>query len=81
MASGVAVVGSKTGEIPYVIDEAGLVFPEGDVEALRSALATLIHDPDRRTSLGRQGRTRVLAHYTQGHIARATADVYRRLSV
>jgi glycosyltransferase involved in cell wall biosynthesis len=81
MASGVAVVGSKTGEIPYVIDEAGLVFPEGDVEALRSAIATLIHDPDLRASLGRQGRARVLAHYTQGHIARATADVYRRLSV
>ena len=81
MASGVAVVGSKTGEIPYVIDEAGLVFPEGDVEALRSALATLIHDPDRRASLGRQGRARVLAHYTQGHIARATADIYQRLSV
>src|ERR1700674_2782306 len=34
MASGVPVVGSTCGAIPEVIGEAGLVFPEGDVDAL-----------------------------------------------
>ena len=81
MASGAAVVGSDTGEIPYVIGEAGLVVPEGDSDALRSALDTLIRDPDLRLTLGRQGRARVLDHYTQDRIARATTDVYRRLTV
>ncbi len=80
MASGAAVVGSRTGEIPYVIGEAGLTFPEEDVATLRSMLETLIADPDLRTALGRRGRDRVLAHYTQEHIAQATSDVYRRLS-
>jgi glycosyltransferase involved in cell wall biosynthesis len=29
MASKVPVIGSDSGEIPYVIEDAGLVFPEG----------------------------------------------------
>lgn len=80
MASGTAVVGSETGEIPYVIGEAGLTFPEEDVAALRSALETLIANPELRAALGRRGRDRVLAHYTQEQIAQATSHVYRRLS-
>ena len=32
MACGVPVIGSSSGEIPNVIGEAGIVFPEGDVE-------------------------------------------------
>jgi glycosyltransferase involved in cell wall biosynthesis len=80
MASGVAVIGSETGEIPYVIGGAGLIFPEEDVEALRAALESLIRDPERRATLGEHGRARVLMRYTQEHIARATADVYRGLA-
>jgi glycosyltransferase involved in cell wall biosynthesis len=81
MASGVAVIGSETGEIPYVIGEAGRIFPEEDVEALRSALESLIADPELRLTLGKKGRARVLERYTQGHIAQATLDVYRSLSL
>jgi glycosyltransferase involved in cell wall biosynthesis len=80
MASGAAVVGSETGEIPYVIGDAGLTFPEADAAALRSALDTLTADSELRAALGRRGRARVMARYTQGHIAQATADVYRRLT-
>src|SRR5947207_10948780 len=38
MASGVPVVGSTCGAIPEVIDDAGLVFREGDPDALACAL-------------------------------------------
>ncbi|NEP07058.1 MAG: glycosyltransferase family 4 protein, partial [Okeania sp. SIO4D6] len=38
MACQVPVIGSDSGEIPYVIGDAGLVFPEGNVEELRSCL-------------------------------------------
>ena len=79
MACGVPVVGSDSGEIPNVIGDAGLVFPEGDVGALRGALARLQSDSDLRADLARRGRERVLAHYTQAQIARATVEVYRRL--
>ena len=37
MACGVPVIGSRSGEIPWVIGDAGRVFPEGDTDALRRA--------------------------------------------
>ena len=39
MACEVPVVGSSSGEIPHLIADTGLIFPEGDVEALRDALS------------------------------------------
>ena len=79
MACGVTVVGAQSGEIPQVIGEAGLTFPEADVPALRHILHELISDVARRQSLGRAGRVRVLTHYTQRHIAEETIKVYREV--
>ncbi len=79
MACGVAVVGAETGEIPHVLGEAGLTFPEDDVAALRAALARLMEAPPLRAELGSRGRGRVLAHFTQERIAAETAAVYRGL--
>ena len=79
MACGVAVVGSTAGEIPHVIGDAGIVFPENDVQALRAALARLIHAPSLRRDLRTQGRARVLAQFTQQHVALETLRVYREM--
>ncbi len=79
MACGVPVVGSVSGEIPWVIGDAGVIFPEGDADALSRALAGLAGDASRRAELARAGRQRVLAHFTQAHIASATAQVYRAM--
>lgn len=79
MACGVAVVGSDSGEIPHVIGEAGLLFPEGDARALARALTTLRDDPVRRQELGLRGRQRVLAHFTQARVAAETVSFYRFL--
>ena len=79
MACGIPVVGSDSGEIPNVIADAGLIFPEGDAAALRVALQRLHDDPALCAELGRRGRERVLAHYTQAGVARATIDIYRRM--
>jgi glycosyltransferase involved in cell wall biosynthesis len=77
MACEVAVVGSDSGEIPHVVGEAGLVFPEDDVTALRAHLLNLMQQPELRTELGRNGRARVLAQFTQAQIAAQTVAVYR----
>jgi glycosyltransferase involved in cell wall biosynthesis len=79
MACETPVVGSTSGEIPYVIGDAGLLFPEADADALAQVLADLAADPARRRALGRQGRARVLAHFTQARIAAATAEVYHEM--
>jgi len=80
MACQVPVVGSDCGEIPQVIGQAGLIVPEGDVEALRQALARLQADAAMRQRLGELGRARVLAHYTQARIAQETYRVYQEMS-
>jgi glycosyltransferase involved in cell wall biosynthesis len=77
MASGVPVAGSNSGEIPHVIGDSGVVFPENDVTALATLLAQFATDPAQRAALAARGRARVLARYTQERIAQATYAVYR----
>jgi glycosyltransferase involved in cell wall biosynthesis len=79
MACGVPVIGSDSGEIPRVIGDGGLTFPEGDADALRNILTLLSSDIAWRQMLGARGRARVLAHYTQARVAAATVELYRAL--
>lgn len=79
MACGVPVVGSTCGEIPRVIGDGGLIFPEGDVAALASRLQQLKDDRELRYELGRLGRHRVMSRYTYRQISHDTTEVYRSL--
>jgi glycosyltransferase involved in cell wall biosynthesis len=79
MACGVPVVGSTCGEIPNVIGDAGLIFPEGDAALLRDHLRALQNDPSLRRDLAQRGRQRVLDRFTQGQIARQTYEVYQNV--
>jgi glycosyltransferase involved in cell wall biosynthesis len=79
MACGVCVVGSDAGEIPHVIGDAGLIFPEDNLERLRKHLQDLIDNAEGRQVFGDKGRRRVMERYTQSHIAQATLKVYRDL--
>jgi glycosyltransferase involved in cell wall biosynthesis len=77
MACGIPVVGSSCGEIPNVIGEAGLVFPEGDAQALRELVNGLMQDHDKCIHLGNLGRERVMQHFTQEKVAADTCRFYR----
>lgn len=79
MACEVAVIGARSGEIPHVIGDAGLIVPEEDIDALRAALLQLMQEDGLRRDLGRRGRQRVLERFTQAQIAAETADVYRSM--
>ena len=79
MACGVPVIGSDSGEIPNVIGDAGLVFPEGDAGALALAIRQVLDDATLASTLGRLGRERVLELYTQTRVAQQTYDLYRRV--
>lgn len=79
MAAEVAVVGSDSGEIPYVIGKAGLVVPEGSPTALFKALESLYDNAGLRFTLGQAGRQRVLGHYSQDVVAQETLKVYHSL--
>jgi glycosyltransferase involved in cell wall biosynthesis len=77
MACQVPVIGSDSGEIPNVIADVGLVFPEGDSRTLAAHIQTLVDDPTLARRLALAGRERVLRHYTQRQVATATYELYR----
>jgi glycosyltransferase involved in cell wall biosynthesis len=73
MWCGVPVIGSDSGEIPWVIDSTGggLVFEEGNPSALRQALVALRDSPERRRELGLRGRAMVSETFSVEAVARA----------
>jgi len=79
MACGIPVIGSSSGEIPNVIGDAGIIFPEGNITALVNALNTLIQDPMRRQQLGAAGRARALTMFSQQRVVDDTFALYQRL--
>jgi glycosyltransferase involved in cell wall biosynthesis len=75
-ASGVAVIASRSGEIPYVVGDAGLLLPEDDQRAWREAIEETISDRARRCELARRGRERAVARFNWTHVARQHLDLF-----
>src|SRR3989338_1924935 len=76
MACEVAVVGSSSGEIPFVIGDAGIIFQEGDIAALTKVLEGLIVNSDMRDKLGKAGRKRILKNFTWTSVAERLCNSY-----
>lgn len=79
MACQVPVIGSDSGEIPYVIKETGLVFPEGNIEALQQCLRQLFEQPELAKTLGHKGYERAMTHYTNTALAQESLAFYKQL--
>ena len=65
-ASGVAVIGSNSGEIPYVVGDAGIVVQEGDVDQWVESVEDLIRDEGKRRALVAKGLQRVRGYTAEG---------------
>ncbi|AFZ19394.1 hormogonium polysaccharide biosynthesis glycosyltransferase HpsO [Allocoleopsis franciscana] len=81
MASKVPVIGSNSGEIPHVIADAGLVFPEGNVAALQKCLQQLMEQPELAHHLAQLGYERAMIWYTNKALAKQQLDFYKKLLV
>ena len=79
MACETPVIGSDSGEIPNVLRDAGLIFPEGNAAELAARVRQLLDDPQLYTTLAARGRQRVLENYTQERIAQQTFEVYQEM--
>jgi glycosyltransferase involved in cell wall biosynthesis len=78
MACEVPVIGSDSGEIPHVIDDAGLIFPEADADALTEGIHQIAHNANLRNELVARGLTRV-ENFTWETIAERTYQAYQEL--
>jgi mannosyltransferase len=80
MASGNALVAARAGAAEAVVTggQIALLVPPGDVEALATALETLMRDPERAAAMGRRARDYVAAHFSIEAEAAKIAGVYAR---
>jgi glycosyltransferase involved in cell wall biosynthesis len=72
----VPVIGSDSGEIPYVVDDAGMIVPESDVDGWAQAITSLIGDTERRSKLADRGHDRCRERYDVHAVARQYVEFY-----
>ncbi len=80
MASGVPVVASRSGALPDVVGDAGLLAAPGDVDDWTRALTMLHSSPDMWTRLRRAGTERV-RQYSWSAVAERLEALYGRIAV
>jgi glycosyltransferase involved in cell wall biosynthesis len=82
MSAGLPVIASAVGGVPEaVIDgESGILVPRDDVAAFRSALASLISDPECRHRLGTAARQRYESAFRFERMLNDTLAVYERVA-
>jgi len=79
MASGLPVVGSSSGAIPEVIGPAGIVYPEGDRDALYHALYELVTDDKLRLELSQKSLARSAQLFDSTKASLEIATIYQEL--
>ncbi len=78
-ACGVPVIGSDSGEIPYVVADAGVIVGERDAAGWRRALGELLESPARRAQLAARGRERAHTSYAWPVVARRHLEFFAEL--
>jgi len=78
-ACGVPVLASDSGEIPYVVADAGVIASERDEPGWRRALADLLESPARRAELASRGRDRACELYSWPVVARRHLEFFTEL--
>jgi glycogen synthase len=81
MMFGKPVVGCRIGGMREVIDEGvtGLLAAPGEAQSLRTAISTLLADPEKRAAMGQAGRARFIENYTRDKLAERTLELYREV--
>ena len=78
MASGTAVVATRTGAAPLLVadGETGILIPPDNLPALTAALEALLADPARAEQMGRAGRLKATQQHAITQEIQAIAAVY-----
>jgi glycosyltransferase involved in cell wall biosynthesis len=78
-ACGVPVVASDSGEIPYVVGDAGVIAGEHEIDAWAKRLSELLESPHRRGEFRQRGLERAQAVYAWPIIARKHLEFFTLL--
>ena len=75
-ASGLAFIGSDSGEIPHVVQDAGVIVGEADEAGWVEAIGRLLADPVRRGELAARGLQRAHDEFAWPVVARRYLDFF-----
>lgn len=78
MAAGLAIITTKETGCAEVVGEAALLVNPRDPHAIRTALETLLADPELQKSLGAAARARVKSQFSWSTVARQYLSVYQK---
>lgn len=68
MITGLPVIGSSSGSVPYQIGEDGIIVPEGNIKALADKLTFMMEHPDECRRIGALMRERALSAFSIYHL-------------
>jgi glycosyltransferase involved in cell wall biosynthesis len=77
MCCSTPVISTTAGALPEIVGDAGILIPPANTRALAEAITGLLDNPDRRSHLGKMGRSRVMQMFNWKNTAKHTADVYK----
>ena len=83
MASGLPCIATEIGTgTSWLVkhDDTGIVVPPGDTGGLRDAILRLAGEPELAAAMGRAGRARVEAEFTERRMVERTIALYRELA-
>ena len=81
MAAGKAIVATRVGGLPYLIESgsSGLLLEPGDVNGLAENLFRLLADDTMRRRLGDRAKAEAVARFSPAEVAAKTVAVYREV--
>ncbi len=81
MACELPVIASNVSGIPEQIEDnvTGFMVPPGDVQCFYKKIVELLDSPDKRTTLGKNARKKVLENFTWNLVAKRIADNYQQI--
>jgi glycosyltransferase involved in cell wall biosynthesis len=79
MACGVPVLASASGEIPYVVENAGVVIPEDDLAQWTKTIDRLVLNPAALSDLAARGLARARAEFSWPVIARRHLNFFHEV--
>jgi glycosyltransferase involved in cell wall biosynthesis len=81
MAAGLPVVSTRVGGLPEVVEEGrtGLMEASGDYAGLARAVCELAAEPEMRREMGRLGRQRAIALFSEQHMHAQYGRLYREM--
>lgn len=79
MAAGLPCIATDVGACKWMLEpDAGIIVPSNDAEALRTAITSLMNDPERRTTLGAAARHAVETRFRWEDALKASLALFEK---